>query len=63
MPNSPQSRTTGMPPRHSAASKTPIVTASFWILKVLTTGLGEAASGALVRAFGGVAVAATAGPP
>ena len=37
----------------------PIVTASFWILKILTTGMGEAASDALVRAFGGVAVAAT----
>jgi uncharacterized membrane-anchored protein len=60
MHDSPQARTTEMPAHHSAASKVPIVTSSFWILKILTTGMGEAASDALVRAFGGVAVAATA---
>jgi uncharacterized membrane-anchored protein len=38
----------------------PVVTISFWILKILTTGMGEAASDALVRAGGVVAVAATA---
>jgi uncharacterized membrane-anchored protein len=43
-----------------AASKVPAVTASFWILKILTTGLGEAASDSLVRAGGAVAVAVTA---
>jgi uncharacterized membrane-anchored protein len=59
MPDSPQARTTEMPAHHPVASKMPIVTASFWILKILTTGMGEAASDALVRAFGGVAVAAT----
>jgi uncharacterized membrane-anchored protein len=41
-------------------SKVPVVTVSFWILKILTTGMGEAASDALVRAGGVVAVAATA---
>lgn len=46
--------------RRSLASKVPVVTASFWVIKILTTGFGEAASDALVRAFGGVAVAATA---
>src|SRR3954449_3764090 len=60
MPDSPQARTIEMPAHHSAASKVPIVTASFWILKILTTGMGEAASDALVRVWGGVAVAATA---
>jgi uncharacterized membrane-anchored protein len=60
MPDSPHARTTEMPPHLSAASKVPIVTASFWVLKILTTGMGEAASDALVRAFGGIAVAITA---
>jgi uncharacterized membrane-anchored protein len=60
MPDSPLARTTEIPTHHSAASRVPIVTASFWILKILTTGMGEAASDALVRAFGGVAVAVTA---
>jgi uncharacterized membrane-anchored protein len=31
----------------------------FWVLKVLTTGMGEAASDALVRGYGAIAVAAT----
>jgi uncharacterized membrane-anchored protein len=42
------------------ASKVPVVTASFWVLKILTTGMGEAASDALVRWGGGLAIAATA---
>jgi uncharacterized membrane-anchored protein len=42
------------------ASKVPAVTAAFWALKVLTTGMGEAASDSLARAGGVVAVAATA---
>jgi uncharacterized membrane-anchored protein len=33
---------------------------SFWIIKVLTTGMGEAASDALVRSFGAAAVAVVA---
>jgi uncharacterized membrane-anchored protein len=40
-------------------SKVPVVTASFWALKILTTGMGEAASDALVRWGGVVAVAVT----
>lgn len=43
-----------------AASKVPVVTVYFWIIKILTTGMGEAASGSLVRAGGAVAVAVTA---
>ena len=41
-------------------SKVPVVTASFWVLKILTTGMGEAASDALVRWGGGLAIAVTA---
>jgi uncharacterized membrane-anchored protein len=41
-------------------SKVPMVTASFWVLKILTTGMGEAASDALVRWGGGLAIAVTA---
>jgi uncharacterized membrane-anchored protein len=41
-------------------SKVPVVTASFWVLKILTTGMGEAASDALVRWGGGIAIAVTA---
>lgn len=41
------------------ASKVPVVTVYFWIIKILTTGMGEAASDALVRAGGAVAVAVT----
>ena len=44
----------------AALSKVPVVTASFWILKILTTGMGEAASDALVR-WGGVVAVATTG--
>ena len=43
----------------AAVTKVPAVTAGFWVLKILTTGLGEAASDALVRWGGVVAVAAT----
>jgi uncharacterized membrane-anchored protein len=52
---------TARPARATAAavSKVPVVTASFWILKILTTGMGEAASDALVRWGGVVAVAVT----
>ena len=41
-------------------SKVPVVTASFWVLKILTTGMGEAASDALVRWAGAIAIAVTA---
>src|ERR671921_482181 len=44
----------------SIVSKVPVVTASFWVLKILTTGMGEAASDALVRWGGGIAIAVTA---
>ena len=54
-----QTPTTETPARSSVASKVPLVTASFWVLKILTTGMGEAASDALLRAFGGVTVAVT----
>jgi uncharacterized membrane-anchored protein len=40
-------------------TKVPAVTAAFWVLKILTTGTGEAASDALVRWGGVVAVAVT----
>jgi uncharacterized membrane-anchored protein len=43
----------------AVASKVPAATASFWILKILTTGLGEAASDSLVHLGGTLAVAAT----
>jgi uncharacterized membrane-anchored protein len=46
--------------RPSLRSKVPQVTAIFWLVKVLTTGFGEAASDAVMRSFGAVA-AATAG--
>ena len=52
--------TTTAPAHHGLASKVPVVTAAFWILKILTTGMGEAASDALVRAGGAIAVAGTA---
>jgi uncharacterized membrane-anchored protein len=41
-------------------SKVPVVTVYFWIIKVLTTGMGEAASDSLVQVGGALAVAATA---
>jgi uncharacterized membrane-anchored protein len=44
----------------AAASKVPVVTASFWVIKILTTGMGEAASDALVR-WGGIAAIAVTG--
>jgi uncharacterized membrane-anchored protein len=44
----------------SMVTKVPAVTASFWVLKILTTGMGEAASDALVRWGGGIAIAVTA---
>lgn len=37
--------------------KVPQVTSLFWVFKVLTTGLGEAASDAVMRSFGTVAAA------
>ncbi|MFJ3896279.1 hypothetical protein [Streptomyces sp. NPDC090083] len=44
------------PPRHipHAASKVPEVTVYFWIIKVLTTGMGETASDFLAHLFGPV---------
>jgi len=51
--------TTPTRPATAAPSKVPVVTTAFWIIKVLTTGMGEAASDALVRWGGVVAVAAT----
>jgi uncharacterized membrane-anchored protein len=45
------------PPVARMTTKVPQVTAFFWIVKVLTTGMGEAASDALVRGVGPVAVA------
>ncbi|MGY1496770.1 COG4705 family protein [Streptomyces sp. QTS52] len=46
--------TENRPPRHArhAASKVPEVTVYFWIIKVLTTGMGETASDWLARLFG-----------
>ncbi|MEU6573278.1 hypothetical protein [Streptomyces sp. NPDC046805] len=41
-------------PVRSAASKVPEVTVYFWIIKVLTTGMGEAASDFLAHVFGPV---------
>ena len=49
----------GGAPARILVSKVPAVTATFWILKILTTGMGEAASDALVRWGGIVAVAVT----
>jgi uncharacterized membrane-anchored protein len=46
-------------PARGLVSKVPAVTATFWALKILTTGMGEAASDALVRWGGIVAVAVT----
>ncbi|MEU6223768.1 hypothetical protein [Streptomyces sp. NPDC047042] len=47
--------TDNRPPRHHArhvASKVPEVTVYFWIIKVLTTGMGETASDWLAHLFG-----------
>lgn len=60
MASTARAHTPTAPARPSLASKVPLVTAAFWILKILTTGMGEAASDALVRAGGAVAVAGTA---
>jgi uncharacterized membrane-anchored protein len=60
MSSSEPAPTSTVPTHHALASKVPVVTAAFWILKILTTGMGEAASDALVRAGGAVAVAGTA---
>jgi uncharacterized membrane-anchored protein len=49
----------GGTPARGLVSKVPAVTATFWGLKILTTGMGEAASDALVRWGGIVAVAVT----
>ena len=43
-----------------ALAKVPQVTALFWVVKVLTTGMGEAASDSLVRVGGTIAVVVTA---
>jgi uncharacterized membrane-anchored protein len=42
-----------------AVSKVPLVTAYFWAIKILTTGMGEAASDWMVKAGGPVAVGLT----
>jgi uncharacterized membrane-anchored protein len=42
--------------RTSDASKVPVVTASFWIIKILTTGMGETTSDFFVRRFDPVPV-------
>ena len=52
-------RAGGTPRPGGLVSKVPAVTATFWVLKILTTGMGEAASDALVRWGGIVAVAVT----
>ncbi|MFI6470026.1 hypothetical protein ACIBL5_07145 [Streptomyces sp. NPDC050516] len=43
-----------IPPTGSGLSKVPAVTAAFWIVKVLTTGMGETASDYLGRTLGPV---------
>jgi uncharacterized membrane-anchored protein len=48
------------PARRITANKVPQVTLFFWIVKILTTGFGEAASDALVRSARVVAVVAVA---
>jgi uncharacterized membrane-anchored protein len=40
----------------TAVNKVPEVTVAFWVLKILTTGMGEAASDFSVKTFGPVAV-------
>ncbi|GAA2775327.1 COG4705 family protein [Streptomyces lavendulae] len=45
----------------SAASKVPEVTAVFWIVKILTTGMGETTSDYLARVLGPVPAVAAAG--
>ena len=48
-------------PGLSMANKVPEVTACFWIIKVLTTGMGEAASDLLARLLGPVPAVALGG--
>ncbi|MFE3760775.1 hypothetical protein ACFXPI_03280 [Streptomyces sp. NPDC059104] len=45
----------------SAASKVPEPTAMFWVVKILTTGIGEATSDYRARALGPVPAVAAAG--
>jgi len=45
----------------SLRNKVPAVTASFWLIKILTTGMGEAASDFLVRALGPIPAVAMGG--
>jgi uncharacterized membrane-anchored protein len=45
----------------SLRNKVPAVTASFWLIKILTTGMGEAASDFLVRALGPIPAVALGG--
>ena len=40
-------------------AKVPVVTVWFWVMKILTTGFGEAASDALMRSFGPVTAIVT----
>ena len=42
-------------PSQSTLLKVPVVTAWFWVVKILTTGFGEVASDALMHGFGAVA--------
>ncbi|WP_327667682.1 hypothetical protein OHN37_41335 [Streptomyces sp. NBC_00485] len=48
-------------PVRSLANKVPEVTACFWIIKVLTTGMGETASDLLAHTFGPVPAVALGG--
>lgn len=60
LPRTPPTDSPGVLAGRALVSKVPVVTVYFWIIKVLTTGMGEAASDSLVRAGGVVAVAVTA---
>lgn len=51
---------TAVAPIRHRHSKVPTVTALFWVIKVLTTGFGEAASDAAMRTFGMVAAGVAA---
>ena len=42
-------------------AKVPAVTAVFWVVKILTTGFGEAASDAVMRAYGSIAAIVAGG--
>ncbi|MFD7878510.1 hypothetical protein ACFV5G_31205 [Streptomyces sp. NPDC059766] len=50
-----------IPPVHRMANKVPEVTVYFWIIKVLTTGMGETASDLLARLLGPVPAVALGG--